>query len=118
MSDDDMEWASRLAESAPESKTKEHAAVARDVDMLRLNHANGVALIGYSYIRRIELIDDTLYIFASECIAQIVGHNLSELVEPLQRHSLHALSVGRDGVTHITIKDKEDEQKTVKLSAV
>jgi hypothetical protein len=74
------------------------------VSMLKIRHNEGTVLIGYSFIRRVELTAEALWIYASECIVQIVGNGLEALLEPIQHHRLDALSIGEKGITHITLK--------------
>ncbi len=98
------DWTESLIGTKSESEHT-HAAEIRTVDMLRLDTATGSVLVGYSYIRRIEYADSIIVIFASECIIEIVGTQCDQLIEPLQRHSLHQLAIGEQGITHINIKE-------------
>lgn len=74
------------------------------VTMLRVRHDTGTVLIGYSFIRRVELTQDALFLYASECIVQVVGSGLEALLTPLQNHQLDSLAIGERGITHITLK--------------
>lgn len=110
MSDNDLDWRGKhTTNTPPTDEKKDHAAGARDVDMLMIEHADGAALVGYSYIRRIELLDGVVYLFASEMIFKIVSTTPQELFSRLQRHSLYDIKVGQLGVTHVTTKLEEDK---------
>lgn len=98
-------WQERLGNpSRPETPAPDHAG-RLGVSMLKIRHNDGTVLIGYGFIRRIELTAEALWIYASECIVQVVGNGLEALLEPLQHHRLDGLSIGERGITHITLKD-------------
>ena len=69
--------------------------------MLKIANQEICVLIGYGFIRRVELADGALLIYASECIVQVVGAGLEGVLDALQGHQLREIRAGERGITHV-----------------